>query len=418
LAGNSIATTLRNTESLKEYLKQNNFLKGATKEIELFTYSIKDREIDVVGALGFEEDSDGWITPRRLPDWTINQFADGAIERFSKFPSGVRLRFTTSADRITLKVRVSRLVITGIAEQKRPAAFDLLINGLESQTQHAENGNTLRLTATAPSVFTETLEVGEIDNLEFSGLGNASKNIEIWLPTSAIVEIAEVSASSEIAPSSADSRKRWLHYGSSISQCIEADRPMDAWALRAAQLLNLNITNFGLAGQCQLDGFVARSMAALPADVITLKLGINIVNADSMRERAFVPAVHNFLDILRESAPHTPIIIISAIWCPFHEEVPGPTMIDGATLFGKERPAELAAGALTLQRTRELLEEVVAKRSDENLHFMDGLTLFGADDEANLPDKLHPNSPGYRLMAERFAAAQRAFIQSLPASHA
>jgi len=379
----------------------------------MFAYSIKDSVIDVVGALGFEEDSDGWITPRRLPDWTINQFADGAIDRFSKFPSGVRLRFTTSADEITLKVRVSRLVITGIADKVRPAAFDLLIDGVESQTQHAENGNILRLTSTAPSVFVETLEVGEIDNLKFAGLGTASKVIEIWLPTSGIVEIAEVTATSEIIAAPADSRKRWLHYGSSISQCIEADRPMDAWALRAAQLLNLNITNFGLAGQCQLDGFVARSMAALPADVITLKLGINIVNADSMRERAFIPAVHNFLDILRESAPHTPIIIISAIWCPFHEEIPGPTMIDGATLFGKERPEEFAAGALTLQRTRELLEEVVAKRADKNIHFMDGLTLFGASDEGDLPDKLHPNSAGYRLMADRFAKAQKAFINSL-----
>lgn len=379
----------------------------------MFAYSIKDSVIDVVGALGFEEDSEGWVTPRRLPDWTINQFADGAIDRFSKFPSGVRLRFTTSADEITLKVRVSRLVITGIADQVRPAAFDLLIDGVENQTQHAENGNILRLTSTAPSVFVETLEVGEIDNLKFSGLGAASKNIEIWLPTSGIVEIAEVSATSEITSAPADSRKRWLHYGSSISQCIEAERPMDAWALRAAQLLNLNITNFGLAGQCQLDGFVARSMAALPADVITLKLGINIVNADSMRERAFIPAVHNFLDILRESAPHTPIIIISAIWCPFHEQVPGPTMIDGANLFGKERPEEFAAGALTLQRTRELLEEVVAKRADKNIHFMDGLTLFGASDEGDLPDKLHPNSAGYRLMADRFAQAQRAFIESL-----
>ena len=379
----------------------------------MFAYSIKDSVIDVVGALGFEEDNDGWITPRRLPDWTINQFADGAIDRFSKFPSGVRLRFTTSADEISLKVRVSRLVITGIADQIRPAAFDLLIDGVESQTQHAENGNILRLTSTAPSVFVETLEVGEIDNLKFAGLGTASKTIEIWLPTSGIVEIAEVSATSEITSAPSDSRKRWLHYGSSISQCIEADRPMDAWALRAAQLLNLNITNFGLAGQCQLDGFVARSMAALPADIITLKLGINIVNADSMRERAFIPAVHNFLDILRESAPHTPIIIISAIWCPFHEEVPGPTMIDGANLFGKERPEEFAAGALTLQRTRELLEEIVAKRADKNIHFMDGLTLFGASDEGNLPDKLHPNSAGYRLMADRFAKAQRAFIESL-----
>lgn len=379
----------------------------------MFTYSIKDSQIEVVGALGFEEDSPGWVTPRRLPEWTVHQFADAAMDRFSKFPSGVRLRFTSSADHITLKVRVSRLVITGIADQIRPAAFDLLIDGVESQTQEAQHGNILRLTATAPSQFVETLEVGEIDILEFTGLGDAAKVIEIWLPTSAIVEIAEITASREIISAPADSRKRWLHYGSSISQCIEANRPMDAWALRAAQLLNLNITNFGLAGQCQLDGFVARSMAALPADVITLKLGINIVNADSMRERAFIPAVHNFLDILRESAPQTPIIIISAIWCPFHEEVPGPTMIDGPTLFGKERPAEFAAGALTLQRTRELLEQVVAKRSDKNLHFMDGLTLFGASDEGDLPDKLHPNSAGYRLMADRFAQAQRTFIEKL-----
>jgi lysophospholipase L1-like esterase len=379
----------------------------------MFAYSIKDREIEVVGALRFEEDKDGWVTPCRLPDWTVTQYADTGIERFSKFPSGIRLRFTTSANLIQLKVRVSRLVITSVADQVRPAAFDLLINGIESQTQHAMYGNVLRLTATAPSQFTETLEVGEIDILEFSGLGDDQKNIEIWLPTSAIVEIAEVGASSEIISTPEDSRKRWLHYGSSISQCIEADRPMDAWALRAAQILDLNITNFGLAGQCQLDGFVARSMAALPAELITLKLGINIVNADSMRERAFIPAVHNFLDILRESAPTTPIIIISAIWCPFHEETPGPTMADGATLFGKERPLEFATGALTLMRTRELLEDIVAKRSDENLHFMDGRSLFGASDEADLPDKLHPNSAGYRLMGERFAQAQRTFIESL-----
>jgi lysophospholipase L1-like esterase len=59
------------------------------------------------------------------------------------------------------------------------------------------------------------------------------------------------------------------------------------------------------------------------------------------------------------------------------------------------------------------LEEVVKKRSDENLHFIDGLTLFGTSDEANLPDKLHPNSAGYRLMADRFADAQKAFVDSI-----
>lgn len=380
----------------------------------MFTYSIKDHQIEVVGALGFQEDSPGWLIPRRLPDWTIKQFADDAIDRFVKFPSGIRLRFTTSADLITLKVRVSRLVITGLAENVRPAGFDLLVNGVENQSQEAHNGNILRLTSTAPSVFSETLEEGESDTLTFSGLGDESKNIEIWFPTSAIVEVNEVAASSEITAAPLDLRKRWLHYGSSISQSGEALRAMDAWVMRAAQLLNLNVTNFGLAGQCQLDGFVARTMAALPADLITLKLGINVINADSMRERAFIPAVHNFLDILRESQPLTPIIVISAIWCPFHEDTPGPTMIEGSELYGKERPTELATGALTLTRTRKILEEIVATRADVNLHYMNGLTLFSQSDEDNLPDKLHPNSAGYRLMGERFADLQKSFIDKIP----
>lgn len=380
----------------------------------MFTYSIKDRQIEVVGALGFQEDSPGWLIPRRLPDWTIKQFADDAIDRFVKFPSGIRLRFTTSADLITLTVRVSRLVITGLAENVRPAGFDLLVNGVENQCQEAHNGNILRLTSTAPSVFSETLEAGESDTLTFSGLGNESKNIEIWFPTSAIVEVNEVVASSEITASPVDTRKRWLHYGSSISQSGEALRAMDAWVMRAAQLLNLNVTNFGLAGQCQLDGFVARTMAALPADLITLKLGINVINADSMRERAFIPAVHNFLDILRQSQPLTPILVISAIWCPFHENTPGPTMIEGSELYGKERSTELATGALTLTRTREILEEIVATRADVNLHYMNGLTLFSQGDEDNLPDKLHPNSAGYRLMGERFADLQKSFIDKIP----
>lgn len=380
----------------------------------MFTYSIKDHQIEVVGALGFQEDSPGWLIPRRLPDWTIKQFADDAIDRFVKFPSGIRLRFTTSADLITLKVRVSRLVITGLAENVRPAGFDLLVNGVENQSQEAHNGNILRLTSTAPSVFSETLEEGESDTLTFSGLGDESKNIEIWFPTSAIVEVNEVAASSEITAAPLDLRKRWLHYGSSISQSGEALRAMDAWVMRAAQLLNLNVTNFGLAGQCQLDGFVARTMAALPADLITLKLGINVINADSMRERAFIPAVHNFLDILRESQPLTPIIVISAIWCPFHEDTPGPTMIEGSELYGKERPTELATGALTLTRTRKILEEIVATRADVNLHYMNGLTLFSHSDEDNLPDKLHPNSAGYRLMGERFADLQKSFIDKIP----
>ncbi len=371
----------------------------------MYEYSIEDEVIEVVGALGFDRDVDSWLTPRRLPNWTRNQFADAGMERYVKFPSGVRLRFSTCAESISLEVRVTKLV-AGLSEEKRIAAFDLLVNGIESKTVIAEHGNILRITATAPAVFSESLEVGEIDILRFDGLGSEAKHIEIWLPTSSIVEIRKILTNQEITKSERDTRKTWLHYGSSISQCSEAVRPMDAWPIRASQLLNLNLRNFGLAGECQLDGFVARTMAELDADLISLKLGINVVNADSMRERAFIPAVHSFLDTLRDKHATTPILIISAIVCPFHEDCPGPTMMDGNRLFGQERAVELATGALTLKRTRIILEEIVKKRNDNNLHFMDGLELFSIADRNHLPDDLHPDSMGYRIMGERFARLQ------------
>jgi hypothetical protein len=369
----------------------------------VFTYPILDSKIEIVGALGFDKGADGWVTPRRLPDWTRNQFADAGIETFLKFPSGVRLRFKTSADQVTLKVLVSKMVITGLAEDKRPAAFDLLVDGKEVQTLTADHGNVLRLTPGLTAVFVETLEPGDPDLLTFSNLGDADKEIEIWLPSSAIVELKELTASREIFSALPSTKKKWVHYGSSISHCIEALRPMDIWPVRAAQIMNLNLTNFGFAGECQLDGFAARSIANTPADFITLKLGINIVNADSMRERAFIPAVHNFLDTIREKQPTTPILIISPIWCPFHETTPGPIMIDGPLLFAKERPAEFAAGALHLVRIREILDEAVINRKDKNLHYMNGLELMNEHDVDLMPDKLHPNSEGYRLMGERFA---------------
>jgi hypothetical protein len=369
----------------------------------VFTYPILDSKIEIVGALGFDKGADGWVTPRRLPDWTRNQFADAGIERFLKFPSGVRLRFKTSADQVTLKVLVSKMVITGLAEDKRPAAFDLLVDGKEVQTLTADHGNVLRLTPGLTAVFVETLEPGDPDLLTFSNLGDADKEIEIWLPSSAIVELKELTASKEIFSALPSTKKKWVHYGSSISHCIEALRPMDIWPVRAAQIMNLNLTNFGFAGECQLDGFAARSIANTPADFITLKLGINIVNADSMRERAFIPAVHNLLDTIREKQPTTPILIISPIWCPFHETTPGPIMIDGPLLFAKERPAEFAAGALHLVRIREILDEAVINRKDKNLHYMNGLELMNEHDVDLMPDKLHPNSEGYRLMGERFA---------------
>jgi lysophospholipase L1-like esterase len=66
----------------------------------------------------------------------------------------------------------------------------------------------------------------------------------------------------------------------------------------------------------------------------------------------------------------------------------------------------VATGALTLEVVRRELRRIVAERAetDPNIHYLDGLELFGLDEAHRLPDELHPSSDDYRLIGERFAA--------------
>jgi lysophospholipase L1-like esterase len=302
------------------------------------------------------------------------------------------------------------LTIARVIEEPAVARFDLLVDGVEAATVPAVEGGQLRLEMDGPLVTSEEFIRGEGEEITFANLKTGMKEIEIWLPAGALVEIRDISADSEILPPTPSEKKTWVHYGSSISQCAETERPLDIWSVHASRLLGLDIRNLGLAGECHIDGFVARTIADTPADFISLKLGINVVNGDSMRERSFIPAVHNFLDTIREKKPTTPILIISPIVCPFHEVNPGPSLIGDAGFISMERPTPLAAGALNLPKIRAILEKIVAEREDAHLYFMNGLELFNEGDLGMMPDLLHPNSAGYRLMGERFAAKQKDFI--------
>jgi lysophospholipase L1-like esterase len=61
-------------------------------------------------------------------------------------------------------------------------------------------------------------------------------------------------------------------------------------------------------------------------------------------------------------------------------------------------------GALALRDVRSILAAAVEqrRRSDPNLLYLDGLSLFGTDDLEHLPDGLHPDTEGYARMGNRF----------------
>lgn len=361
--------------------------------------------VRLVGALDLDRRDTG-ITPRRLPDWTRPQVPI-FMEVMVTMPSGVRLEFATTSPTIELEVLLTRLELLAL-RRAGGGAFDLVIDGDEIRTQRVTGGNKIVMDLRSRDSF--QLVEGEASRVRFEGLPARNKHCELWLPPNAAVELRalRVDDGAEVRAVPVRARRRWVHHGSSISHCSEAHSPTRTWPVVAARLADLDLLNLGLGGNCHLDPFVARTIRDEQADAISLKLGINVVNLDTLKERTFAPALHGFLDTIREGKPDTPILVVSPIICPSAEDRPGPTVLgeNGAfvTIPGHD---EVRAGSLSLRRIREILATAVDLRrsaGDRNLHYLDGLQLFGRDDVGDLPDALHPNGDGYVRMGERFAS--------------
>jgi lysophospholipase L1-like esterase len=354
-----------------------------------------DGPVTIAGALDVEHTDTGLI-PRRLPAWTRPQITDPYLKLMVPRPAGVRLVFRTDADAVELDVFVTRF--RNAYFPLFPVAFDAVASWCRVISQEVRGGD---IAVVRAGQVVET-EHGEAETIRFEGLGDSWKDVEIWLPQAAVVELREMRVDGTVAPGRLPGL-RWVHYGSSISHCAEAGPPTDAWPTWVARQAGLDLTSLAFAGNCHLDPFVARTIRDLPADVITLKVGINVQNLDSLKERTFVPALHGFLDTIRDGHPRTPLLVVSPIICPTSEDRAGPTVQDETGRYN----ATGDPSGLTLRRIRALIEEIVTVRTqhgDAHLRYLDGRALFGPDDANDLYDGLHPNAAGYRRIGERFHA--------------
>lgn len=355
----------------------------------------------IVGAASVKETDTG-IEISRLPEWVADRLTTDPILKFvASNGSGVRLSTLTRASKIVMKLMLTEIVIGEMPRQ--PVSAVVVINGTEKTFEFLNVANTLNPLAPGGGRFSSEPSVIEFE-LETGSLAN---EVEIWFPQNCAIIISELMADAKLTPP-APAGSSWVHYGSSISHCGEADGPLGVWPVLAARELGLNIYNLGLAGQAQLDQFAARTIAELKPDFVSLKIGINTVNANSLNARTYPHAVHGFIDTIRDTLPEAPILVSTPIFCPPHELGFAPTIFDpiAKKAKGSPQPTEFFPATLNLLMVRELTESVVKQRqtNDPNLYLMSGLDLFGESDSADLPDDLHPNAEGYKRMGRRFAS--------------
>jgi hypothetical protein len=361
------------------------------------------------GALDLERTEHG-VLPHRLPARVRRQIPDVQLAMAESQPSGVRLVFRTRATAVELDVVATKRVYVGVPP--RPdGVYELLVGGRLMGRAGVTDGDTVTMDMASGAVETRP---GPVETVRFTGLSDDEKDVEIWLPHNETTQLVALRTNAPVRTPLPSDRKVWLHHGSSISHGSNATTPTGTWPALAAALGKVELVNLGFGGGALLDPFTARTLRDTPADLISVKIGINLVNSDLMRLRAFGPAVHGFLDTIRDGHPAAPLLIVSPLYCAIHENTPGPSAPDrraigeGQLRFAATgEPAETAAGKLTLTVIRDELARIVEQRAatDPNLHYLDGLALYGEADHAELPlpDNLHPDPATHRHIGERFA---------------
>lgn len=370
-------------------------------------------EAPVIGALDFTPGSYG-VFPRRLPAWTRRQITDPVFDFVVEMTSGVRIVTVTDSDSIELEIAV--LGIDPGTVRPPAAPLDLLVDGtLHTSVALPPDEQSL---ISADGVIRQRRAPARV---RFDGLGTDRKSIELWLPHTASTELVALRSTRPLHPPH-DGRPVWLHHGSSISQCGEADAPTGTWPAVAALRAGVSLRSFGFSGNAVGDPFVARTIRDQPADLISLEIGINVVNGDHMRRRMFESVLHGFLDTVRDGHPLTPILLIGPIPSPALETMPGPSALDPITGMcrsdGDRR--ELNRGSMSLDVVRAAIAQVLTARQDDpHLGYLDGHLLLPPNEVEDLKDNLHPNAAAYLRMGERFADlafAEHGLLSPVPGS--
>lgn len=320
------------------------------------------------GAVSIEQ-GDGWLKPWRLPHEQRRLFPspDDTLLARAEMASGVRLRFQTDSQCLKLSYLPLPAVPPGC--ERDTFHFDVTIDG--------------EIVASAPAA--PGSEETAID-----GLPAGDKVLELWLLPEAPVAIrgldADDGAACRVVP---DDRPKWVTYGSSLTHCVRAHSPARTWPAIVARRHGLNLTSLGFGGNCCLDPMVGRVIRDLPADLITLKLGINCISG-ALAPRTFPGAVMGLVQTIREKHPATPLALVSPIGYPPHETTPN---VVNYTIAGMRRDIE------------DVYQRLVDS-GDENVIYVNGLEVFTTDLIAQYTtDQCHPNGDGIEIMGENFDRA-------------
>ena len=183
-------------------------------------------------------------------------------------------------------------------------------------------------------------------------------------------------------------QKKWLAYGSSITFGGNVHLGINAYAMRTARKLNLDLYNKAIAGSCFCDESVVNFLAQLAPemDIVTLELGINMIHR--FTNEIFKERTYHLIETLRKAAPKTKIVVIT----PFTAGAGG----------------QIDAENTSTKRYYDFID-ILKQYPDPEVTVLDGRDIL--DDFSGLStDLVHPSDEGHEMMAANLAVELKKYI--------
>jgi len=312
----------------------------------------------------------GWhnvteLLPQRGGGWLLQRFPaevrdDLGLSRIgrlftSRSSNGCELRIISSAERL-------RVTLSTLAEKAKVQVFrgDYPVgNGLH----HLEPGRSTHI----------LLDRISYENLASSAMEHTRFSPDMWriycFDAPIIFEEIDAFGESFRAPTAGESpERRWLAYGSSITQ---SGQIYEGYVNTAATLMGVDVFNQGMGGSCCLEPSVARSIAGRRDwDFCTLEVGVNMRGAFTSEQ--FEARARPFIETVSRTHPDKPVVVLSVFTTGNdHSRDPDNTYTRANREF------------------REIAHTIEKEARLPNLHFIDGREIF-SDLRGFSADLLHP----------------------------
>ena len=287
---------------------------------------------------------------------------------------GVALRFASDTEKISIHAKVGeggrlcQMALTG------SMGFDLYVG----------KNHTKVFCKCAHFLYSENEYTCELFNVP----KRLMREFTIYFPLCATVKSLEIGftpGAKVLPPAPGEDPRPIVVYGTSITQGCCVSRPGMLYSNMLSRLVKRPVYNFGFAGNGRGEKVIAEKLAQIPDPAMYI-----LDYDDNARPELLSKNLKEFILTLRQAHPSTPILALSTE--PKSAEAFDPFDRDYAS---KERPLYDAIHKKVQQELREA--------GDENIYFLDGRQLYGADFDEFTVDGAHATDLGNYHIAHNLA---------------